>query len=59
MACKQPVFAAEELVPPDPVGDMKRVAGSLPADRDDVSDDGMPVTDHDDSGWRAARWWKP
>ncbi len=56
---KQTIFAADELVPPDPVGDVKPVAGCLPADRDDDSDAGRPVTDHDDAGWRAARWWTP
>jgi hypothetical protein len=59
MERKQTIFAPDELVPPDPVGDVKPVAGNLPADRDDDSDVGMPVTDHEDSGWRAERWWKP
>lgn len=56
---KETIFFPDELVPPDPVGDVKPVAGCLPADREDHSDDGKQVTDHDDAGWRAARWWKP
>jgi hypothetical protein len=56
---KQTIYTPDELVPPDPVEEIKPVAGCLPADRDDDSDAGMPVTDHDDKGWRADRWWKP
>lgn len=59
MARKEPIFTPEELIPPDPVGDVKALSADLPADRDDHSDDGLPATDHDDAGWRAARWWKP
>lgn len=50
---------ADQVVAPDTLDEVRRVASCLPNDADDKSDAGSETTDHDAAGWRADPLAKP